>query len=354
MDNILLNAMTPLWLGTTVHNESLMFIPEQDTGEVLPAQLLYDPIDIVSVRSSDNTAEYQEGYDYTLESGCLKRTDSGRIPCFQRDQFYLKEPAAIAIESVRFPGRYVRYEQGGVGFARHQVSVTYRHSCQWQGPVIQFNLRHLPGTMARLLDKQPVRMLFYGDSVMEGCDSTGHSEIAPYLPSSDKLLVQWLARQYHHPLIQQINTAVGGTDSAWGSVHADERLAAYRPDLAVIGFGMNDGSRRLMAAEYRQNIINIMETARKQKPETEFLLLSPGLPNPDCKGWTGLQEEYAPALEQIARQFPGCAHVAITAIHRYLYTKKRYDDMSGNGINHPNDFLARVNAQAMAACLLQE
>ena len=39
-------------------------------------------------------------------------------------------------------------------------------------------------------------------------------------------------------------------------------------------------------------------------------------------------------------------------MHTYPLSKKRYEDMDGNGVNHPNDFLARVYAQTIAQCLV--
>ena len=49
----------------------------------------------------------------------------------------------------------------------------------------------------------------------------------------------------------------------------------------------------------------------------------------------------------------GTALVPMTEIHQYLLTKKRYDDMNGNGVNHPNDFLARIYGQAVCQTLIE-
>jgi hypothetical protein len=37
----------------------------------------------------------------------------------------------------------------------------------------------------------------------------------------------------------------------------------------------------------------------------------------------------------------------MTAVHGSLLSKKSYADMTGNNINHPNDYLARVYAQTL-------
>ena len=39
----------------------------------------------------------------------------------------------------------------------------------------------------------------------------------------------------------------------------------------------------------------------------------------------------------------------MTSIHQSLLARKSYADMTGNNINHPNDYLARVYAQTLLA-----
>ena len=47
----------------------------------------------------------------------------------------------------------------------------------------------------------------------------------------------------------------------------------------------------------------------------------------------------------------GVAVVNMTAMHQSLLSRKRYEDMTGNNVNHPNDYLARVYAQTLFATL---
>lgn len=44
----------------------------------------------------------------------------------------------------------------------------------------------------------------------------------------------------------------------------------------------------------------------------------------------------------------------MTDMHTHLLRLKRYWDMTGNNINHPNDFLARVYAQVVSQVLVQD
>ncbi|MEF2247094.1 hypothetical protein [Paenibacillus sp. IITD108] len=45
----------------------------------------------------------------------------------------------------------------------------------------------------------------------------------------------------------------------------------------------------------------------------------------------------------------GCVIVNMTRLHTQLLERKKYSDLTGNHINHPNDFLSRLYALAIAA-----
>lgn len=131
-----------------------------------------------------------------------------------------------------------------------------------------------------------------------------------------------------------------------------ERVTKYNPDLVVIGFGMNIGKHGALD-QYEQDIRDMIADVRKQNPNAEFLLVSTTLPNPDCNGWTSNQPYFQQSLKEIVKDTKGTALVPMTSIHQYLLQHKRYDDMNGNGVNHPNDFLARVYGQAICQTLIE-
>jgi hypothetical protein len=63
------------------------------------------------------------------------------------------------------------------------------------------------------------------------------------------------------------------------------------------------------------------------------------------------QRDYVPKLVELASTMSGVAFVDVTTAHDKLLAKKAYVDMTGNGVNHPNDFLGRWYAQLIAALL---
>lgn len=346
-------ALRPIWDGYTVFAESVMFFPSPRTGELEPAPLFYPADEIIGVTSSDFMIEYKEKQDYYLKNGQLYRAPESRIPAMTYDEYYLKEPSFVSIASVEAPGRYVRYEPGGF-YHKRQLAVTYRHSGHWDGPRQLCVQDRLPKTLQRLERREPVKLLIYGDSLMEGCDVSGRYALAPYLAPFTELFVQWLREQWLGSEISVVNSALGGTDSNWGLAQAQTRVAEYEPDLVLINFGMNDSGTPVLPEQYEANIRGILRTVRERKPDSEFLLLTPGVANPDCLGWTRWQPHYRPALERIQADTPGTAVIQVGEIQQYILTHKRYGDLSGNGVNHLNDFMTRVYAQVLICALSGE
>jgi len=193
-----------------------------------------------------------------------------------------------------------------------------------------------------------VTVVYYGDSITTGANSSNTQ--APFTPIWTQLVTAKLAAAYSNDIIEQVNTAVGGTNAKWGCENAKQRVAAYRPDLAVIAFGMNDAGTS--AISYAAGIMGIIEQTRRSNPAAEFILVSPMLPNKEVRGFYGNQHQFENVLFGIAGFEQGIAAVPVWSMHKYMLASKRYYDMTGNNVNHPNDFLARVYAQAVCALLV--
>ena len=347
MDELFEKYMHPIWEGNVVFAESVMFYPEPQTGIVEPAPLLYRAEEIFSITSSDFMIEYKENEDYYLENGKLVRTKNSAIPVWDYDSYYLKEPAKIPIYSASVPDRYVHFAPGGK-YHSMQVAVTYRHN----GETGMFRPQRAENSLYRSLKKlrlgQPLKIVFFGDSLVEGCDASGHCQCAPYMPPFTELIVRWLRERFPQSDIRAVNTAVGGTDSGWGAEQAQQRIADHRPDLVLLNFGMNDSGHQILPRKYKENMQRIIDTVRNTTPEAEFLMLTTYLPNPDCAGWTCWQKQYRPIQQELASENAGIVLCNTGQLQDRILQHKRYADMAGNGVNHPNDFLSRIYAQAIA------
>ena len=79
------------------------------------------------------------------------------------------------------------------------------------------------------------------------------------MPSWPELVIGKLRRSYSG-LIRFNNQSVGGMLAQWGQDKAAELVVPQKPDLVIIGFGMNDGSAKIPPEKYRQNIKSIMDS----------------------------------------------------------------------------------------------
>ena len=107
------------------------------------------------------------------------------------------------------------------------------------------------------------------------------------------------------------------------------------------------------AEDYRRAILSIIRTIRKECPDCEFVLVSPMIPNPEIKGF---QNNQLPAqqdvLYQIAAELEGVCIAPVHSVFREMTARgKHYLELTGNCINHPNDFSVRVYAQTVLRTL---
>lgn len=340
-----------VWNGNSIINETLLFVPDPKTGETLPCRLLCAPDTIFRVCSPDGNVDYVSDLDYVVRDGCIVRLPESRMPYFQMDEYYLKEPASISIDSVFCPGRYVRFEDAGREVHRRQVLISYHHSDK--SPIARPTsvLDKLPQAKQRLQNRQGIHIRFYGDSFMEGRDSSGMSGLMPYLPPIDRLTAILLSDLWEHSNIRVSNYALGGTISRWGAEEAKKNLCTECPDLALIRFGMNDGGGGVSPSEFKENMRKMIQIGREVNPNMEFLLISTEVPNPDCKGWTGLQRAYEPVLRELAEEMPGCGFFSMGNLFDVAMQRKGYASITANMVNHPNDFMIRLYASAFAYAL---
>jgi lysophospholipase L1-like esterase len=338
----------PVWEGNMVIDESFMPIEKED-GSIDPIPLLYKAEKIISVKNSKHTITYQEGADYILKDGKLEILKDGNIEKVKYKDYYLDEN----VPGGCFPRTGGGFIYFGEADAMHKLQyvVTYIHGEIWQGPLPPYQGVNLPITISKLKNKEPLRIVVYGDSITTGANSSKVINQMPHIDDWCTMTVKALKKAYASDHIESINTAVGGTVSSWGAEHAYDRAAKFKPDLVFIAFGMNDGSGRVSKDDYLRHIKTIMDTVWEVNPDCEFVLVATMLANGEVANFLGNQEEYLPALNTLKGNMVAIADM--TTMHKYLLKRKRYYDMSGNNVNHPNDFLARIYAQVMAATLIE-
>ena len=78
-------SLKPLWCGNEVYYESFMVVRE---GEETVIPLLYEPMEILEVRSATLDILYEEGKDYYLKGGKLVIPATSSVPYFTLDEYY--------------------------------------------------------------------------------------------------------------------------------------------------------------------------------------------------------------------------------------------------------------------------
>lgn len=345
-------ALQPFWKAKEL-SESMFFI-QPEAGSRPQSSLLFRPKKIVRVTSATRETVFEAGRDYVFEeeSATFHLPEGSRIPFKTMDDLYplMTSDAPKIPKQAGDKTRGVFFDNAD-GYHQLQVEVTYEvEPGQWKGPVPEFAGDTLPKTMAKLRSQQPVRMLLCGDSISAGYNASKYSNAKPLCPAYGELVALGLEKKYGSP-VTFTNYAVGGWNAAQGVKHAtEEAIGKQHPDLVIIAFGMNDVFAR-DAAAYQNNIRALMETIRKDSPDTEFVLVATMLGNAE---W-GMPMEQFPLYQQALRELrgPGVAFADLTAVWEELLKRKSFYDLTGNGVNHPNDFGHGIYAQVVAALLVE-
>ena len=340
----LADLLRPVWKGSRMENETAS--PTSYDGKPAEANLVFAPSKIISVKNYALDKTYEEGKDYTVEGRTIRLTAGSSVPFFKYEELYHNNSAAKPGVMKTIDGGYLTFGESGF-FNDKQLAVTYEHAEPWVGPVPQSATENLPATFAKLKAKQPLKLVVFGDSISVGASASGKSFRAPFMPRWGDLVADELHRFYGSE-INYINPSLGGMRSDWGKNVVDGLVSFEKPDLVVLGFGMNDGGVPFTVEQFVANTRAMMESVRKQNPAAEFILLMSFQPN---SKWRSLEPMpgYLEALKKM--EGPGVAVADVWSTHGYLLAHKTYWDMTGNHVNHPNDFMVRIYAQTVLVAL---
>ena len=353
----------PFWQTNIIYNECFCFVTGEN-GEAPTGRLRFTPKRIISVRDWSLSKEYVEGRDYTFDKNTLTftRPDGSSVSYFTRnflsgknEDGSLMDPFTDANEAPWSTLGYARWNNAvycvGPELYQKQVFVTYEYDpAEFDGPAQQFQGARLKNTMAKLLSGSEISVLFYGDSVPYGCDASSMYRRRPNQDGFPKMFKKALTDIYGVK-VKYTNTSVGGTTSQWAMENVDNEVIAHNPDLVVLMTGGNDSSDD--AAEgCEKNIAAAVRRIKEKLPNCEIILMDTLLSNKDG----GFAFEIEPALEgihdRIAQSEEGVVSAGIFRMHTYMLQGKHYIDFSGNGLNHPNDYLIRLYAQQLLSTVV--
>ena len=186
-----------------------------------------------------------------------------------------------------------------------------------------------------------------GDSISTGLDASVMTAAPPFQPGYPDLVAAQL-RVLSDSDVTLRNRAVAGWSVANGISDLDNQLLE-KPDLIIVAYGMNDVGRK-DPDWYSDQTRMIIERAQAVNPEIEILLVATMLGN---REWIHTPREMFPLYRDKLKALvaPGVALADVTAVWDYLSQHKHELDLTGNGLNHPNDFGHRLYAQAILQLL---
>ncbi len=359
-------ALAPVWAGDTIYHESVMYLEDE-----FSARLLHTPTDVFCVLSYDYTLEYQRGTDWEIDGDRLIRLPGSRMPAFPLNEYYPAEHEDWKDFGCTVEGHpYLKYGETDT-FQKYQVYISYRHADTWTRRIPEAQSAAFSRFLSKLGRGEEATVVFYGDSITTGCNSTATFDHAPFTPSYPMMITTAVAEKYGYTvsvdadpnanakltsprlsgerILHYVNTAVGGMESIWGRDNATERVSAHKPDLLVFAFGMNDAAKP--ADVFCAITAETVDIIRRDVPDVDICLVSTMLPHWRAAGFYGHQYTYEPAMEAYAATRDHMAVAPVTSMHASLLDKKEYYTMTGNNINHANDFLARVYAMTVLATL---
>jgi len=300
--------------------ESVVLIADQPAALAQPPER-GRPLQVRSTyQPQTDSILFVEGSDFVVNwpEGALQRTPGSRLPDFRTNMLYGQE----GFDHSKFPGF-----GNSAWFAF--VDYSFAPSGPWPAQAAQVHL--LPLTQAKLREGKPVKIVAFGDSITAGGDAS-KPELIFWRRWADAL-----QQTYPAAKIVAINGATGGDSTVQGLQRLEAKVLNEKPDLVLIGFGMNDHNvGGVPIPQFKANLGQMIDRIRNETV-AEVLLFSAFPPNPKWKFGSHRMRDYAEATREVAAE-KACAYADVYSNWQSLTARKKPEDVLGNNINHPNDF----------------
>lgn len=321
-----------------VRGESCMFAGTRVANLLFPARK------ILRVVQPQQNRVYEEGVDYTWTPGGtqIALTENTSIP------FLTKEALSPSKEkAILFPNPGNNAIPGGPDdsllifdnadfFARHQVEVDYEAEVMDFPEVLTSQLDKLPRIRKKLAAGEAVEVVHLGDSISDGFNASGFVGVPPYRPTWSQQFVDHLREKYGSP-VQYRNFAINGS-CCLKAIDMRELWMNRNTDLLIIAYGMNDlGLGNKVFLDAHRLLIGL---ARLINPDVEIILVATMAANPiwNAVNPQRLQEQHDGIMKLASEYGDEVAVANVYDLWQECVRRKGYYSLTGNGVNHPNDF----------------
>lgn len=323
----------PFWESKIMRDEPILFVMEEGK-EMATGRLLFKPNGKLKITSPDLKTTYENGRDYVWKAGAdtIELKAGSRIPFKTAAEMVPPPGSPNTLGGVLF--------SEGAFFHNLQVQVTYQHAGKWdwRPPV---NEKRLARTISKLKARQPVKIVALGDSITEGYNASGFTKVnvAPYQPAFPGLVANTLQKRFGSH-VTLVNLGLGGTRADWG-IGEVAKVTAQNPDLVILAFGMNHNEA---APAFGETMAKLLAAVQAGVPSADVVLVSSMAGNPRVFPVDRFTS-YRDVLSKL--QSPDVALADVTTPWLELVKRKPFADLSGNHVNHPNDFAHRLYAEVI-------
>lgn len=346
-----LSRETPPWVRSAeapvVHRESSILLQEKENGPI-EARLAFRATKILRVAAANDSGAFgPESYTLSEDKRRLIFSKTGPVPVITTKALY---PAPGSPNSykhrVGHPDQNMLYGPGR-WFHDRQVEVTYETDEAWKGPMPSFAGNLLPKTLEKLKAKKELRLAISGDSISTGLDASALVKAPPEQKGYPDLLAAGIEKAFSAKVVLT-NRAVSGTSIVYG-LQDWPKLIESKPDLIVVAYGMNDVGRR-DPKWFGARVKEYLDRIHKDLPDTEIILVACMLGN---REWIHTPREMFTSYRDQLKSFegPGVAFADVTQVWDTLLAHKHDHDLTGNGLNHPNDYGHRLYAWTLLTIL---
>lgn len=336
-----------LWNSPAITGDTLFFVQAPGAAHA-SARLLLIPKDTPCLTHARGDVAYEAGRDFTWQRGTreLTLTPGSRIP-FRTQAETLPPPGAPhSIDGSTDGTSHVLYAEGHF-FHDQQVNASYEAAEAWSGPVPAADPTGLARTLARLRARQPLKIVLLGDSISTGANASGPMDAPPHQPAYQDLVVAALRARFGSD-VSLVNLAVGGMSAPWG-VEQMPAAISNQPELFIIAFGMNDASGRRAPAAYRELTRQMAAAMQAAHPACDVIAVATMTGN---SAWKYAAPDLYPLYrDELLVLRPGLTVADVTSVWSWVVARKKFLDLAGNGVNHPNDLGHRLYADVIMALL---
>ena len=337
-----LHLLSPAWASPIVYRESSILLQEKPDGAIV-ARLGFPAAEILEIATASRRFHFERSDAILAKDGLTLtfRVHDPVGPIQGRELFVPKGSPQSYSARVGHPEESLMYHPGR-WFHDRNVEITYRRREEKAIPALAM-FGTLPKTSARLKAGEPFTIGVSGDSISTGLDASALVKTPPYQPGYPDLVVAQLQAKYDCQITLK-NRAVSGWSVANGVKDLDA-LLAEKPHLVIVAYGMNDVGRR-DPKWFGEQTKAILDRIKAVDASIEVILVSPMLGHGE---WTATPREMFPKYRDELKKLagPGVALADVTAVWELMLRNKHDLDLTGNGLNHPNDFGHRLYAQTI-------